>query len=179
MKKLFSILVLVCVFAGAVGAQSFSGGVQETPLDLGFGLNLDTLQYGGWDPAELEASRYKAEKWKAGTLNMAGGAWSWTHGDILGGALTAGVEAAGVALVVSAFFAQDLDYSIWARLGGGCVAFVGAGIGLLRGMSQYAKQNPVAAGFGDNPVKHTSFVVASDTSENGGMTASLVYSTKL
>ncbi|MDR1785813.1 MAG: hypothetical protein LBR23_05030 [Spirochaetaceae bacterium] len=182
MKKLFSILALVCVFAGAAGAQTFSDGAEAAPSLLGPGANLDLLQYEGYPGYDSEAYQKQARgAWGAGLLNTLGGAWSWTHGDILGGAVTAGLEAAGVVLIIVGITATEPATlsSILLPAGGAMVAGGGAGFGQWRGMTQYRKQNPIAVGFNDNPIKHTSFVIAPDLSRKGGVTASLVYSTKL
>ncbi|GHU10508.1 hypothetical protein FACS1894151_09930 [Spirochaetia bacterium] len=176
-------LLVLAVSSGSLYAQNISGGFNR---GSGFGLTLFQAQgqYPGYDPEAIKAQQQAAAApMYAGLKNMAFGLWSWQNGDIFGGAMTAGLEGVGLALVITGLAimpqdgtpdAGDPDKTATAFLvfASGAVAMGGGALfGYFWGSSQYKKQNAVATGFDGNPLEHISFGIIP------GVGGSLMYST--
>jgi hypothetical protein len=172
-KSVVLLLVLAIVAAGNVFAQDirldkvkFSADVSQ--LSLNSGVTVTPLQAGGGER--------KGSPVGAAFLNVLGGWYSWSVGDIFGGALTAGLEAVGLILPVAGVFtiasavdAEDgeaLSTGILMVAGGGAAFAGGAIFGFFRGWSQYKKVNGIA--WTGNPFDHVSFGIAPD---GGGILA--------
>jgi hypothetical protein len=85
-------------------------------------------------------------------LNILLGAWSWSHGDIMGGLLTTVLEAGGAGLFLFGDSVHgDIEISV------GLVAFASGIIyGYVRGSGQYKKKNGIA--WTGNPLDHITVV---------------------
>lgn len=176
-------LLVLAVSAGSLHAQNASSDFNGGSV---FDLTLLQAQgqYPGYDPEAIKAQQQAAAApMYAGLKNMAFGLWSWQNGDIFGGAMTAGLEGVGLALVITglAIMPQDGDEdagdadktnTAFIMFASGAVTLGGGALfGYFWGSSQYKKQNAVATGFGGNPLEHVSFGVVP------GVGGSLMYST--
>jgi hypothetical protein len=171
---LLAVVAVVC----QLNAQTSSTDLFTSNSNLGFNLAPMQGQYPGYDPEAIRSNAMGQVMgpMMAGLQNMAGGWWSWAHGDIFGGALTAGLEGGGLIMTIVGFAmmptAELEDMGPFGLAFGGVGVFtVGMIFGMFRGMGEYKKQNAVAAGFNGNPLKHVSFGVVP------GVGGSLIYST--
>jgi len=173
-KGLLAMLVITAMAGAYLGAQE-SAGTNVLPGKLDFGAStfgLVPMQY----DFDFDAHRAQAlnTPMMAGLRNMIFGLWSWTNGDIFGGALTAGLEVVGIATVIAGFgipVSEETQYVPLAVAGAGMGVFFGGAIyGYLRGASQHKKQNAettaeTPTAWTGNPMDHVSF----DIVPNGGM----------
>jgi hypothetical protein len=172
-KRFLMILVLAVIFTGLAYAEEQNLGTINNDF------LLSPMQH-DWRAQQAAA----AAPMRAGMLNTLFGLWSWMNGDILGGALTAGIEVGGLAIMIigSSIVGSSEEPSIGATFGvtmGGAAVFLGGAIfGYFRGSSQYKKQQDATAmGFDSNPIERINFVpTLSPDGKNMGF--GLLYSAK-
>jgi hypothetical protein len=180
-KKTFLLgLFVVAAVVGQLNAQTFS--TDPFPSNANFGFSLAPMQeqgqYQGYDPEAIKAQNdAKVAPMYAGLKNMAFGLWSWQNGDIFGGALTAGLEVGGIALMIAGAAIDPVDDEAlgvaMGLIGGGFAVVAGGAVfGYFRGSGQYKKQNAVAMGFDGNTLEHVSFGIVP------GVGGSLIYSAR-
>ncbi|MDR0495138.1 MAG: hypothetical protein LBG95_05885 [Treponema sp.] len=169
MKKNFWIVIFGAMAIGFLGAQDFGFGFQNTAQNfsinpLGFNNNLQLgLMAEGEDSEGGESGEsgkggkpFPGSPFVAGLLNVPFGIYSWMTGDWFGGALTAGLEAAGVGIIVW--------FNIVINTGGTItqgealfsllsIPLIGGGMifGGIRGTRQYKKSRIAWTG---NPMDH-------------------------
>ncbi|GHT98898.1 hypothetical protein FACS1894142_5830 [Spirochaetia bacterium] len=167
-------LIVLSVSAGSLYAQSVSGDFTRTP-----GFNPSPLQaQGGYPGYDMEAAMAKAAVSKAGYTNMLGGLYSWQNGDVLGGALTVGLEGVGLIGTVLGFvLAPQLEPGLFmgVTFGGAGVLVAGTLVGYFRGTSLYKKLNADTASA--NPLNHIN-VLPVPTSDGKNVGLALSYSMK-
>ena len=196
--KIFMVMIIGTFIAGNVFSQEQKNSVPGNGLSS-FGVNagLNLTPYQSESPGNDQWN-----PWAAGWFNTLGGAWSWSHNDVFGGALTAGLEAGGIVLWIAYFAVAsnppvgsliDIDsassgYAKWkawsnttALLGVSApIVFTGGVVfGLLRGYFECKDQNNaanVAEGFSGNPLKHTSFAIVPSI-DGKGLDAAFTYKT--
>jgi hypothetical protein len=157
MKKIFWIVIFGAMVIGFLGAQDFGFGFQNTsqnfsinPLGFNTNLQLDLMAEGGG------GKPFPGSSFVAGLLNVPFGIYSWMAGDLLGGALTAGFEVAGVAILVwfnIAANAGTLTYEDAGLALLGAPFIIGGMIyGGIRGSKQYKLNSSMA--WTGNPMDH-------------------------
>jgi len=137
------------------GGNAFAVASIETfaaPAQSAFGTSalLTPLQEGGVGAGARIP--WGANTGIAGLTNAIGGIWSWTNGDIMGGAIIAGLEIIGIPLGIigaqmlardaaSPGFLSDSAPAIFTgmAIGGPLLALGGAVFGVYRGVTQYNK----------------------------------------
>jgi hypothetical protein len=195
-KKIVLGLFVMVVIAGAAGAQETAWAL-NTGNTFGFGINSSFMALG--QPsifgtranidlfADSGSSGFMTEnRFVAGLLNMPLGFWSWMNKDWLGGGITAGLMAGGIACMVYGMSQDsgDSEGPIGEGLG---TALLGAGMviaspifGFFRGLS-YSKRlqaSSLAEAISDNPMNHISLIVLPTFDERkaiGAFTYSLSY----
>jgi hypothetical protein len=185
-KTLLLGLLAVVAVVGQLNAQTFSTDLFALKSNTG----ITPFQAQDSNPEAINARQQTATNPIVdGLLNTVGGLWSWSHKDIFGGALTAGLEVGGLAIILIGGIVYpmvaagsmsenttDGDLQTMATIStvawfAGGVAFTSGMIfGFIRGMTQSKKQNSAVAGFDGNPLEHVSLSIVP------GVGGSLMYS---
>ncbi|MDR2551843.1 MAG: hypothetical protein LBD31_01560 [Treponema sp.] len=175
-KKWMVCLVLAALIAGGVFAQE--GGFGFESGGVGALLAVPSADFdGGLELVPLAAGSgggfLTGNRFAAGALNLPLGLWSWLNRDWLGGALTAGLEGAGIVLVAMGAGEGGSTISIILGIG---VGIGGAVYGFRRGWRECGKiqqAQSLAEALRENPLKHVSLAAAPNG--EGGMAGVLVW----
>ena len=180
MKKLLWIVLFGTMITCFASAQEFEFNFQNSfsafeTASFGFesGTQLDLLAESGRKPTI-------GVPILAGLLNTLFGTWSWMNQDWVGGGITAGLEAGGIAIMVMSLVKTNsadpdtntLKYGFQA-LGGAAVYLGGAIYGLVRGISYCKKMNSNAVAWTGNPADH--ITIAAMPASDGGFTGNLTF----
>jgi len=171
MKKIVMGLLVLVAITGIASALEEDTHANYLSLASYFDASTNlTLYSGGNQP-------WGGHPIVAGVVNSIFGIWSWTNGDIIGGAITTGLYVSGIAFLIGGGNAIISGSSGSAAMViGYLLVSVAAPIyGVARGATQYSKMtSSIAGSIYDNPIKNTSFILVPQP--NGRFTGSITYS---
>jgi hypothetical protein len=157
------VLLILLVIAGTVSARESSTCIFNADNSLNFNLinhqsyfntqsNITLYADGGRKP-------WGGSPIVAGITNTFFGIWSWTNMDWLGGAVTTGLYATGLVLLIIDNNRGFIGYTAGSIA---VISLLAAPVfGFIRGFFHYEKMYDasLASAFNDNPLKHISLVV--------------------